>query len=120
MKSTRRIVPLLALAVAFAWMARAAEWEGVLMDKMCSMKALQEGGQKAAAMHKRDCALMPDCVKSGYGVVTADNRFIALDAEGNKKAEKALRASKKTDDIRVKVTGEESGDAIQVKTLKIL
>ncbi|MBI3666212.1 MAG: hypothetical protein HY236_08320 [Acidobacteria bacterium] len=117
---TRRMIPLLALAVAFVWTARAADWEGVLMDKMCSMKAMQEGGQKAATMHKRDCALMPDCVKSGYGVVTADNKFLALDAEGNKKAEHALRASKKADDIRVKVTGSESGDTIHVKTLKIL
>lgn len=119
MKQPQKLVALLAMAVAFAWAAPAAELEGVLMDKMCSAKALQEGGEKAAAMHKRDCALMPDCAKSGYGVVTADGKFIALDAAGNKKAEGALRASKKTDNIRVKVTGEQSGDTIQVKTLKI-
>ncbi len=120
MRKNQKLVALLALAVAFAWAAPAAELEGVLIDKMCSTKALQEGGQKAAAMHKRDCALMPDCVKSGYGVVTADNKLIALDAAGNQKAEKAVRASKKTDDIRVKITGEESGDTFQVKTLRIL
>ncbi len=84
------------------------------------MKALQEGGQKAAAMHKRDCALMPDCVRSGYGVVTTDNKFIVLDAAGNQKAEKAVQASKKTDNLRVKLTGEESGETFQVKTLKVL
>lgn len=120
MQKPGRLVALSALAVAFAWAAPAAELEGVLMDKMCSMKALQEGGQKVAAMHKRDCALMPDCVKSGYGLVTADNKFIAFDAAGNQRVEKAVRASKKTDNLRVKVTGEESGDTIQLKTLKLL
>ena len=120
MRKNRRFILPATLAMAFAWAAPAAELEGVLMDKMCSMKALQEGGQKAAAMHKRDCALMPDCVKSGYGIVTADNKFLAFDAEGNKRAERAVRASKKTDDIRVKVTGEQSGDTIQVKNLRIL
>jgi len=110
----------LALAVGFAWAAPAAELEGVLMDKMCSMKALQEGGQKAALMHTRDCALMPDCVKSGYGLVTADDKFLAFDAEGSQKAQKALRSSKKKDNIRVKVSGEQRGDTIQVNSLKIL
>ena len=120
MTKNRRLILLVTLAAAFAWAAPAADLEGVLMDKMCSMKALQEGGQKAAAMHKRDCALMPDCVKSGYGIVTADNKFLAFDAEGNQKTQRALKASKKTDNIRVKVTGEQSGDTIQVKNVRIL
>jgi hypothetical protein len=120
MTHTKRLLSLLLMGAAFAWAVPAAEIEGVLMDKMCSMKAMNEGGLKAAAMHKRSCALMPDCVKSGYGVVTADNKFLAFDAAGNQKAEKALKASKKEDDIRVKVTGEESGDTVQVKSLKIL
>jgi hypothetical protein len=120
MYNTQRFVRTLIFAAAFAWAAPAAEWEGVLIDKMCSMKAMQEGGQKAAAMHKRDCALMPDCVKSGYGVVTADNKFLAFDAEGNQKVAKALKGSKKADNIRVRVSGEQSGDTIQVKSLKLL
>lgn len=120
MQKSKRLAALTILAMAFAWAAPAAELEGILMDKMCSMKAMQEGGQKAAAMHKRDCALMPDCAKSGYGVVTADNKFVALDTAGNEQAEKALRASEKTDNIRVKVTGQGHGDIFQVRTLKIL
>src|SRR5713226_5563379 len=120
MHKPRRLFALAALTVAFSVAGLAADVEGVLMDKMCSAKAMQEGGMKAAAMHKRDCALMPDCVKSGYGVVTSDNKFLALDDAGNKKAEAALKASKKTDNVRVKITGETSGDSIQVKSLRIL
>jgi hypothetical protein len=120
MEKPRTLVLWSALAVLFAGALPAADFDGVLMDKMCSMKALQEGGQKAAAMHKRDCALMGDCVKSGYGVITADNKFLAFDAEGNKRAERALKGSKKTDNLRVHVSGEQSGDTIQVKSLKLL
>jgi hypothetical protein len=120
MKKTRTLVLFSALVILFAGVLPAADFEGVLMDKMCSMKALQEGGQKAAAMHKRDCALMGDCVKSGFGLVTADNQFLAFDAEGNSRAEKALKASKKSDNLRVRVSGEQSGDTIQVKSLQLL
>jgi hypothetical protein len=109
-----------ALALAFAFAAPAADFEGVLMDKMCSADALKKGGQQAAAMHKRDCAMMGDCAKSGYGIVTADNQFLAFDADGNKRAAKALQATKKNDNLRVQVTGEQSGDTLRVKNLKIL
>ena len=91
----------------------------MLIDKLCSAKAAQQGGQ-AAAGHSRDCALMSDCAGSGYGVLTAEGKFIALDAEGNKKAAKALHSSKKTKNLRVRVSGEQSGDTFQVKSLRIL
>jgi len=67
-----------------AWVASAADVDGVLMDKMCSMKAMKDG-QSAAAMHTKECALMPDCQKSGYGVFTADGRYLKFDAAGDEK-----------------------------------
>ena len=69
--------------------ASAAQVQGVLMDKMCSMNAAKEG-QAAATGHELKCALMPPCQKSGYGVFTADNKFLAFDESGNAKALKAL------------------------------
>ncbi|MBI1897404.1 MAG: hypothetical protein HYS04_12895 [Acidobacteria bacterium] len=116
-KMMRKLV-LLALFGAIG-LAAGAQIEGVLMDQMCSAKAIK-GGQKAAAMHSRDCALMPDCVGSGYGVFTKDNRFLTFDAAGNQKAESALKASKKKDNLRVQVTGDVKGDAISVTDLKLL
>lgn len=119
MKSYARILSGLVLAAGCACVVSAAEFEGILMDKMCSMKAEKEG-QKAAQMHTRDCALMPDCQKSGYGVFTADGKFLALDEAGNTQAVQALKASKKKDNLRVKVSGELQGDTIKVSTLKLL
>jgi hypothetical protein len=63
---------------------------------------------------------MSDCVKAGYGVFTADGKFVVLDAAGNQKAEQALKACAKRDNIRVLVTGEQSGDTIKVASIKIL
>ena len=115
----RTLLMLAALAVAFTMVAQAADVEGILMDKMCSAKALKDG-MKAAQAHTRDCALMDDCVKSGYGVYTQDGKFLAFDASGNKKALAALKAHKGKDNLKVKVSGDVSGDTIKVASLKML
>jgi hypothetical protein len=107
------------LVVGLTGIASAADVQGVLMDRMCSMKAMKEG-QQAAHMHTRDCALMPDCQKSGYGVFTADGKFISLDDAGNAKAVAALKASKKKEDLKVQVTGDMQGETIKVASLKLL
>lgn len=96
----------------------AVEVEGVLMDKMCSMKAVKEG-QKAAIMHTRQCAMMPDCEKSGYGVFTVDNKYLGFDAAGNEQAAAALKSCKKKDNLKVKVSGEVDGETIKVASLKL-
>jgi hypothetical protein len=101
-----------------AGLAAAAQVNGVLMDKMCSMKAAKEG-QQAATIHTRECALMPPCQKSGYGVYTTDNKFLTFDDAGNAKALVALNASKKKDNLKVRVTGDVQGDTIKVANLKL-
>ena len=117
MKPYRTVIRLTLLA-GVAGALFAAEVEGTLMDRMCSMKAAKEG-QKAAAMHTRQCAMMPDCEKSGYGVFTTDNRFLAFDAAGSEQAVSALKASQKKDNLKVKVSGDIEGDSIRVASLKL-
>ena len=115
----RTVLMLAALAVAFTMVVQAAEVEGILMDKMCSSKALKDG-MKAAQAHTRECALMEDCAKSGYGVYTTDGKFISFDAGGNKKALAALKAHKGKDNLRVKVTGDVTGETMKVTAVKLL
>lgn len=108
--------------------ASAASVQGVLMDKMCSYKAETrivqgdrlEGGMLVAYVHTRQCALMPDCQKSGYGIYTYDDKFLSFDAAGNRKALALLKETKKDDDLRIEVTGEVQGDTIKVETIKLL
>jgi hypothetical protein len=120
MKFTVRLLVIAALMAALGCAAYAAEVQGILLDRACSAKIVTAGDQKAAQAHTRDCSLMPDCVKAGYGVYTADGKFITLDPAGNKKAEEALKASKKTNNIKVQVTGDQAGDSMKVTAIKIL
>ena len=114
-----RLVLLPGLLLAAVSLAPAAQIEGVLMDKMCSAKALKDR-QKAAAMHTRDCALMPNCASSGYGVFTKDGKYLTFDPAGNEKAQQALQDAQKKDNLRVRVTGEVEGDTLKVQNLKLL
>jgi hypothetical protein len=115
------------IAAGMAAMATAEEVKGVLMDQMCSGKAEVrvlstgiEGGMIVAEAHTRECALMPACQKSGYGIFTWDNKYLKFDAAGSRKALEAIKASKKLDDLEVTVTGEVKGDTIKVESLKLL
>ena len=113
-----RSLGVVGLLAAFACGGSAAEVTGVLMDKMCSMEAASKG-QSFAASHDTKCALDAACQKSGYGVFTADNKFLLLDSTGNAKAAAALKATKKTDNLQVIVEGDVKGDTIKVSSLKL-
>lgn len=117
-----------ALFGSFAALASAAQVQGILIDEMCSSKAevrivsgpRLEGGMIVAEAHTRECALMPACQKSGYGIFTYDNKFLKFDEAGSRKALAAIRASKKEDDLKVEVTGEIQGNTIKVASLKLV
>jgi hypothetical protein len=120
MKTLVRLFVVAGLVAAFGCLAYAAEVQGILLDRMCATKIVADKDQKAAQNHTRECALMSDCVEAGYGVFTADGKFLTFDQAGNQKAEQALKASKKKDNIKVRVTGDQSGDTLKVTAIKIL
>ncbi len=114
-----RVTTVVALAVVFVLGASAADLKGSLIDVACSAKIIKEG-ESAAKAHTRECMLKEPCAKSGYGLYTQDGKFIVFDAVGNQAAQKALEASKKKDNIMAKVSGKQTGELIEVKTLKII
>ena len=120
MKALVRLLVIAGLVAALGCLAYAAEVQGILLDRECATKIVAAKDQKAAQAHTRECALMPDCVRAGYGVFTADGKFLTFDAGGNQKAEQALKASKKKDNVKVQVTGDQSGDSMKVTAVKIL
>ncbi|HLH39961.1 MAG TPA: hypothetical protein VKX39_12495 [Bryobacteraceae bacterium] len=107
-----------ALTGILAGTALAEQVDGILITTMCAAKAVKEGGD-AAAKHERTCNLKPNCAKTGFGVLTPDNRFFQFDEAGNAKALKALQESAKKDDMKVVVTGDVQGDKIAVSSLKL-
>ena len=106
----KRVFGVAVLVAAFGAVAMAGEWQGHLMDAMCAAKMKDK-----AAGHKAKCAL--SCAKSGFGLVTADGKYIKFDEAGNAKAQEALKATTKEQDLKIKVTGTLDGDTIQVESL---
>lgn len=113
----------------FAAVAHAEDIKGILIDQKCSGKAdlrisgssgLLVGGRIVAEAHTRECLLMPECQKSGYGIYTSDNKFLKFDEAGSRKAHALIKASSKLDDFEIEITGEVKGDTVKVSSLKVL
>ena len=90
-------------------MAAAETFSGTLMDVMCRAKD--------PATHTRKCAIA--CKKSGYGLVTADGKFLKFDEAGNAKAATALEQSSKETDLKATVDGDMEGSVLVVKSIRI-
>jgi hypothetical protein len=111
MKKSLLLIAVLTLAVPL--LAAPETWKDVaLIDTHCEPKMKADPDS-----HPRSCLLM--CAKNGFGILTADGKYLKLDDAGNQKALAALKASKKTDHIRATVTGERDGDMIKVQSLTL-
>jgi hypothetical protein len=105
---------LIALTMlAFSTFAVASTWNDVpLIDKNCSRKAAANPDA-----HTRDCALQ--CASSGFGILSKDGKFLKFDSSGDQETLKLLKATDKKDHLRVTVDGDEKGDTIAVKSIKL-
>lgn len=100
------------LVGAFAAALSAETWKNVsVIDSMCVDKAKANPDK-----HTKKCALA--CEDGGYGILTADGKYLKFDAAGNQKTVAALQATSKTDALRATVEGTVQGDEIQVTSLK--
>jgi hypothetical protein len=97
------------MLIAYAGLAAAETFSGTVVDVMCRGKDL--------AGHTRECAIT--CSKSGYGLVTADGKFLKFDEGGNARTLAALKKATKEKDLKVKVTGAMAGDVIKVETVEL-
>jgi hypothetical protein len=106
---------LLVSAFVVPGLAFAGSWDNAaLIDQMCAQK------EKVAAnpeKHPTSCLLK--CADSGYGIKAADGKFLKLDKAGSQMAMTELKKTKKENDVRVNVTGDQKGDTIHVTSLKI-
>ena len=118
----------LSLAVLAAGIVSAATFEGVIVDKACSPKMelrivspgnSMVGGMVSAEAHTKECLLMAECQKSGYGLYMRENKFYSFDTEGNRKALALIKASSKLVNFEVEITGEVQGETLKVATIKL-
>lgn len=106
-------VVLAGLCAAPAFASAASFKNVAVADVTCSKKVAADPDS-----HTRDCALQ--CAKSGFGIVTSDQKFLKFDAAGNAKILEELKASDKKDHLRVNVDGDVQGDTLKVASIKLL
>ncbi len=92
---------------------------GYVVDVMCFAEhvgAKPEAATKAAAEHTKECALMEDCVKSGYGIYV-DGKWYPFDAKGNGLAKALFEKTSKKDHIKMTVEGMKHDGKILVEKI---
>lgn len=90
---------------------------GYLVDAVCAGNHASEPGY--AANHNKACNLMAVCVKSGFSVITADNKVLKFDQKGNDQALALIKATEKDKDWKVVVTGKVDGQMIAVSSIAL-
>jgi hypothetical protein len=113
----KKLLMILFAAVSLSAFAADTTVKGYLVDIACST---EEGSKPGfGAKHSKDCLQMDDCVKSGYGVLTSDNKVVKFDKAGNEQAKKFIADLKKAKDIRVNVQGTVNGDTMSVSKIEL-
>ena len=110
---------LLALAVSTAWAHEKVKLTGYVVDVMCftdHLKDQPEDALKAARDHDKECALMEDCVKSGYGIY-AEGKWYPFNVKGNELAKAIFEKSKRNKEFKMTVEGMKHDGKILVTTL---
>ncbi len=106
----RRLLCSGAALLLFAVAGFAETFSGIVIDVNCHKRP-------DAASHTKACAIK--CARSGYGLVTADGKFLKFDEAGNTKALAALKATSKEKDLTATVNGTAEGDMIKVESIEI-
>ena len=65
--------------------------------------------------HTTKCALI--CKSSGFGVVTADGKYVSFTPDGNKKAIAMLQSTSKTAALQVSIQGTRQGALLVVESI---
>ena len=101
------IAALVATTVTLGSAHEKVKLTGYVVDLACfaeHAKDKPEAANKIAAEHTRECALMDDCIKGGYGIY-ADGQWYPFDAKGNELAKAAFEKSRKKDHFKMTVEG---------------
>lgn len=113
----KKFLMILFAAVSISAFAADTTVKGYLVDLAC---AAEDGSKPGfGAKHSKDCLQMPDCQKSGYGVLTNDKKVIKFDKAGNEQAKKFIADMKKTKDVQVNVSGNVNGDTMSVSKIEL-
>ena len=74
----KKLILILFAAVSLSAMAANTAVKGYLVDLACAKENAEKPDPKFPAKHSKDCLQMPECVKAGYGVMTADKKVTVI------------------------------------------
>jgi hypothetical protein len=92
---------------------------GYLVDISCATERASELGT-LGVVHTRQCLQMPDCQRSGYGLLTDDKKILRFDAAGNDQVKQLIASTDQPKDFRITVSGRVQKDQIEVSKLTLL
>jgi len=105
------ILSLAFAAMVYAQGAKPLTVTGYLIDNSCEDSAKDAARAKT---HSTSCALMDNCAKSGFSVVTEDNKRYKLSDKGEGMAADLLKNTKTTKGVKVTVEGNYNGTELDV------
>jgi hypothetical protein len=115
------IITALALILAdtcTADSAKKVKLKGHMVDVSCSIEQ-KDDLEYMRNSHSKGCFQMPACEKSGYAILTADDKVIRFDAKGNEIAKQLIQSANKDKDWRITVRGKSDGELISVSKIEL-
>lgn len=95
--------------------AKAMTYAGTIIDNQCANSNKSNLGEFIKT-HTKACALMPNCVASGYSLYMPDGTLKPFDKASNAKIEKFLK--KKSSKLTVDIKASESGGQLSLVSIK--
>lgn len=92
---------------------------GHLIDMSCWNDHDGKDDQKMLREHTKNCLQMPDCIKSGYAIVTADGKVYPMDAASNASTTQWIAATQRDDNWLVEVKGHWLDGKLDVKKIQL-
>ena len=99
-------------AIVYTQNSKAVKVTGFLIDNACTESAKDLATR--AKGHSTSCALMDNCEKSGYSLVTDDNTRYKFTEKGDGMAAELLKNTKTTKGVKVTVEGNYNGSELDV------
>lgn len=115
----RTTLHALCVLLAMACLGQGTKIQGVVIDRNCADDIVKHGRQ-IILKQRRECSLLRNYVRDGYGILTDDRKFFRFDEAGNKMALQLLKNTPDKDNLKVVVSGDVDGDTIRVSQMTML
>lgn len=101
---------------------KSMEFTGYLSDSLCATEGVPFDSKANPMEHTVACMKDYGSMASGYGILmknpkTGKYAFTKFDQKGNEMAKKVLQGTKRTDNMKIKVTGTKIMDMIKVESI---